>query len=284
MTEKLFTTGFEQQFQNTKTVESYGGTAKYLSIKPEFSNSDVPVLMAPGWSEGFGAFHDSAEELYENGRHVLLVEHTRTGGSPEELGFEREVEHKANTLLEVLDDAGVERADVIAHSEGALNTIVAAFKRPEKFRNVILAMPAGMIGKDSVLKLAGRFAPKMARSLTKDTFENPQIGTAINIGGAAYIAKNPAKAMREVSAMAETTIDDVVGVLREQGVHVGVLQSNADTVFPPDRIEQSVRLEDPFANVDAYASVAAKDAGHDDLLIHPERATNGALQMLAQFE
>ena len=283
MTEKLSTTSFEEQYKNAKNIESYGGAARYLDIRPEFSNGELPILVASGWSEGRKSFHDTAKEIYSENLRVLLVDHARNGRVPEDSSVNREIEHKANTLLGILDDTGIDKVNVIAHSEGTLNTIAAAIRKPEQFNVIILAMPAGLIGKDSVLKLAGRFVPKLARSISKDTYENPRIGTAVNVGGAAYIVKNPAKAAREVSAMANTTIDEVLGELREKGIKIGVLQSHSDTIFPDERIEKHIRLDGPFANVDSYASVVAKDAGHDDLMIHPERATRGALQMIGQF-
>lgn len=293
MSERLSTApSFDEQLNSVKSVESWGGQTEYVFIHPESSVSDTPILMASGWSEGRNAFKDSAREVYKAGRSAILVDHARQGGrensehsvheSVDE--FHDEILHKANSLLEIIEDSGIDKVDVIAHSEGALNAVVAALQRPEKFNTVILAMPAGMIGEDSVLKLAGRFAPKVGRSLTKDMFDNPRMGLAINLGGGKYISQNLAKAKLEVEAMAETAIDDALKLLKEAGINIGVLQSHADTVFPANRIEENVRLDGEFANVDSYASVVAKNAGHDELLIHPERATKAALQMIRQFE
>lgn len=293
MSEQLSTLPtFEQQFENVHTVDSWGGETTYVHIKPEHPVSEHPVLMASGWSEGRHAFKDSAKEVYNSGREAILVDHARRGGAGHDsrpshsifTEFHGEVLHKANSLLEVIEASGIDKVNVIAHSEGAINTVVAALQRPQKFNTIILAMPAGMVGKDSLSKLMGRFAPKLIRSMTKDMGENPETAKDINFGGVKYVARNPAKAIREARSMAETSIDDVLELLITDGINIGVLQSNADSIYPAHRIETNVRLEGGFANVDAYASVAAKDAGHDDLLIHPERATNAALQMIAQFE
>lgn len=294
MTELLSTTpGFDEQFADAHIVDSWRGEAEYVQITPENPESNVPILIASGWSQGRKAYKESAEEAYRQGRTSILVDHARHGGiksanntaRPLEVEeFHNEILHKANTLMEIIDDVGAEKVDVIAHSEGALNTVVAALQKPEKFSTIILAMPAGMIGSDSVLKLAGRFAPKMVLSVTKDMIDNPNIAAAINTDGTKYIAKNPVKAAKEVQAMAETSIDDTLELLRAKGIKVGVLQSRADTVFPAHRIEQNVRLDGHFANVDAYASVNARWAGHDELLINPKRATVAAIQMIRQFE
>lgn len=272
--------------RTSHSIESFGGKLEVVDITPEHPASDVPVLIAGGWSEGSWSLEQSAEEISEgnNPRRVLLIDHARHGKPDTDSDYSRETNHRANSLLSALDELGIEKADVIAHSEGALDAVLAAVQYPEKFRSLVLVAPAGMIGEDSFLRLAGRFMPKQAKSLTKDLKENPKIANRVNLGGLAYISKNPAKATRELSAIANTPIDEVLVDLRQAGVHIGLIQSHADPVFPASRIEQHVVLDEVQGNVDAYASVAAKDAGHDDLLIHPERSTRAAVQLIEQFE
>lgn len=278
---------FEDQYGAVYPVESYGSNARYIDVDPH--TPEIPLLVAGGWSEGFWSLKDAAEVIFEGSdsipaRRALVVEHPRFGKADDNpTEYADVVYHKSDTLLSVLEDAkkvkDFEKVNVVAHSEGAINSIVAALQEPELFNNIVLAMPAGMIGKDSVLKLAARFTPKVLRSLTKDTFDNTSTGIAINAGGSAYIGKNPVKATQEVIAMANTTIDEAIESLREKGVKVAILQSNADTVFPAKRIEQQAIPEGQFI-VDAYSSVIAKDAGHDDPLINPQRSMLGAMQII----
>jgi pimeloyl-ACP methyl ester carboxylesterase len=270
--------------QTTRSVESFGGKAKFVDIRPESLVSEIPVLVAGGWAEGSKSLGQVGREISVGGRRAILVDHARFGKVQDRSDYPAEIVHKANTLLAVLDEVGIDKVDVIAHSEGALNAVYAAMQQPERFRSLILVAPAGMIGEDSVLALAGRFAPKVIRGLSKDFVENPKAAFIINSTGLPYMAKNPAKAAREVKTIADTTIDSALVDLRHSDIQIGLIQSHSDPVFPAERIEKHIVLDDELGNVDAYASVAAKDAGHDDLLIHPERSTRAAMQMIEQFE
>jgi len=266
---------------NRNTVESYGGEASFLILEAESTETGIPVIVAGGWSEGTGSLLSVGKQITANKRRAILIDHARSGGPSAELDIS-ETEHRANTILAVLEKAGIAKADVIAHSEGALDITLAALKCPEKFRNIVLMAPAGMIGDDSILALASRFAPKLIRGATKDMIDNPKVAIRINTDGSKYIAKNPIKAAREVSDMANIRIDSMLSGLRASGIHVGLIQAHSDPVFPDERIFDNTKVAQD-GNVDAYASSVTENAGHDDVLIHPIRA-EGAIQMLEHFE
>ena len=100
-------------------------------------------------------------------------------------------------------------------------------------------------------------------------------------------------------------ISKIAEILREKGLKIGLIQSRLDRVMPHRRIEEQVIIEGLSksvkrrwpkkklvyeidgnqirGNVDAYASIASRKAGHDELLIHPERAARAALTMLNQL-
>lgn len=275
---------YNHQFGEVHRINSFGGTAEYVDMCPEVQVSDTPVLVAGGWTVGRKASKQAAKEIYDQGKRVLLVDHARSGSAPEDASYSKEVLHKANTLMAVLDEAGVDKTDVIAHSEGALSAVVAGLMHPERFRNLVLVAPAGMIGEDSLLRLASGFGPKMARSISRDMVENPKVASTIVTAATPYILKNPLKSGREINSIAKTSISTVLRELNQAGIRVGLIQSNSDPIFPAKRIQEQVSQEEHSLNVDAYASVAWEKAGHDDLLIHPERTVRGALQMIEQFE
>lgn len=275
---------FNEQYSDVHPVDSYGGSATYVDIWPEEQVSDVPVVLAGGWSIGLRALRGVSEELYAHGRRNIVIDHCRDGEVPEHDIYPRDVLHKANTLLRAMDDAQIEKVDVITQSAGALDAVVAASLQPERFRSLVLVAPAGMIGEDKVSSLAARFVPKMVRNYTRDLIENPKAEAAILLGGSAYIRKNIRKAWSEVNTIVNTRIDTVLTDLRAAGIKVAVLQSHDDKVFPPDRINRHVNLHETEGNIDTHASVAWKKAGHEDLIIHPERTAAGALQFIEQFE
>jgi pimeloyl-ACP methyl ester carboxylesterase len=293
------TASFESQVDNLKSVDSHGGQAHFEYFRPEvLREGSVPVLIAGGWSEGTQSLRDTAEEAYKEGREVILVDHARSGGlKAGETDYNPEVAHKSRTLLNIINELRLEKVDVIAHSEGSLNAVLAATQQPEKFRNIILVAPAGLIGEDSIPRLIGRFVPKIARGMTKDMKEikqrDPESAKRFAKSGPTYMRSNIRKGLREVGAIAHTQIDGQLDDLRSAGIHIGVLQSHRDSGFPDKRIYKHIVLQeadgaagyqDLQTSVHSYASVASIDAGHDDLIIHPERSTRAALDMLAELE
>lgn len=283
---KIKTPSFEEQIHNKSTVESHGGIANYTYFKNESPREGVlPVLVAGGWSEGTASLRDSAEVVYKDGRSVILVDHARDGRQKDQTdNTNPETAQRAHTLLGVLDAENLKKVDVIAHSQGALDAVVAAKLHPERFNSIVLVAPAGLIGEDSVPRLVSRFVPKIIRGITKDAREikqrDPESAKRFANAGPSYIKANPMKGLREVGAIARTQIDQDLLDLREAGIKIAVLQSQGDRGFPANRIGKQVIIHELEGNIDAYASVAAKDAGHDDLIIHPERATQAAVDLL----
>lgn len=284
------TVEINSQIQNLKIAESLGGQVNYFHSRPEvIREGSLPVLIAGGWSEGTESLADTAQEVLKNGREVLTLNHNRSdtdAGSTYE--GHPETMNRAETLISILDDAQLDRVDVIAHSEGALDIELAARLHPELFRNIILVAPAGMIGKDSLPRLLGRFSRKVARGYFVDMREikkrDKQSAKRFAKSDPEYFKANPRKGLREIGAIAASQIDQDLVSLRANGIKIGLLQSHSDRGFPDKLIGEHVILDETVGNVDAYASVASKRAGHDDLIIHPERSTRAALDMLTNLE
>ena len=197
---------------------------------------------------------------------------------------------QVESLLSIIEDGQLEKAEIVTHSAGALPAVIAASRHPERFSKLVLSMPAGTF-EDSVQDLLRRYLPKLGRSLTKDTLDNPRTGTSINLGGLAYILKRPLRSYREIEAITGTKIKKSLAELsRREDVKVAIMQANADPLFPPNKIENNLlgRTRDSRGRfrggselmVDAYASVNNRRAGHDDLMINPENAASGALDIL----
>ena len=278
---------FEEQFAD---VRRYGGgreTVEYVDLRPENWSEERPIVFVGSGSASLRSLGDLGQTLYERQRRVLLVDFTESNRSrypKEKLCSDEwiyaETVNKSNLLIGVLIEAQIKKADVIAHSEGVLTAAVAAEYYGHFFDKLVLAMPAGMIGTDSISELLRRFMPKITRGLREDMRDNPKTGLAVNLGATSHAVKKPMKTYQEASGIAKTTIDKTLNSLRNQELKVGILQAYEDPVFLQNRIRKNVRLEGPYANVDAYASLRAKNAGHDDLLINPKRSVTAALQML----
>ena len=273
--------GFARSFNDIKKVETNIGQVEYVDLWPENAASDcLPIMVVGGWSIGRNSLHDFGKDIYNNQRRSLIVDWGQSLGGRRLHETNKRLQSRAESLIRVLDDAGIEKVNAVAHSEGALFVARVAHDCPERFDSLVLAMPAGLIGDDSVTKLTGRYLPKLARSLTRDTIDNPSMGTSINSRGSAYMVKHPAESAKRVKDLAGASINELLPLLKLRGVKVGVIQANADNLFPPKRLGEHVRPTGPMPNVDSYASLIDKKAGHDQLMIKSEPSAQAVIQVL----
>lgn len=269
---------FENQFDHQLTLETQGGTARYVYVEPEelASPDALPVLVSGGWSVGIKSLRDAAKVLHDYGYSAILVEH-----EPSTLSG------KADTILRVLDELEIPKVNAITQSEGAITTAMAALRAPERFKTLILEAPAGLSGKDSTGRLIGRFALKTGMVATYDFARNPGAVYNFMSSSSQYIARSPRRSLREVKAIAGTSINETLAKVREAGVKVGVVQSRADRGFSHKKIYEQLVYEngdDLGLHVDAYASIANRRAGHDHIILNAPQAIKCALQLIGNLE
>lgn len=280
---------FESQIHSRYQIDSFGGIAEYTVIQPEILKPGaLPILIAGGWGEGIASLQDSARVVCEGGHEVILVDHTKDLGNPTEypnIWLPSVTVQNANTINKILSNEGISRAHVIAHSRGGLEATLAALQEPERFKSIIFANSAGLIGEDKFLPMAVRFGRNIGRYATKD-FENPRANSRLIAGALKYLATNPRRTWQEFNTVADITIASSLADLRQAGIKVGVIQAPADHGFPVKRVEQQVDAFTDNNNADIYTRTAS-NAGHEDIVIKASdsRGTmRTALEMINRFE
>lgn len=267
-------------------VESSVGKFSVVEVSPLHPKTNIPIIIAPGWSESSGLFGNSQEVLAQRGRTSFVFDHPRKGGEitldsrypPPEL-------RRALALLGLIKHSGQQQVDIIAHSEGAVYTTIAACIEPEKFRNLVFIGPAGMIGKDTLSALLARLIKKTSRALAqggtaKESEARKGISQAIkrlHAGAAKYVAKNPSRALSEVRALVNSDIAPILPHLRDQGMGIVVIHHADDELFPMERIQQTVKPEQ-------INGILAVTGLHDDFYVHPDKYTVAAEIMLDSLE
>jgi len=278
------------------------------------SAKKVPVLFVPGMFAGPKAYENPILKLEQTGRRVLSLEqprhsdnlkdsynayiemvregHTDNASSDiigqriatiesrwkrlvEEYTYPRETLRRALTLLGYLELKGVDHADIVGHSEGGIDAVVAAFLNPDKIRNLVLVETGGMIGEDTIRSIAGRSRKVDTRpralpvydetapdrdQISAEREHDPAKGEQLRTEIAAfaenrasisrleelrmvnYLASNPRRAYGEVDALARSPITRLLHILREEGhkvamIHAaGEIDETGDEMFPLRRI------------------------------------------------
>ncbi len=279
--ETLATVGlsFERQFWQKERLVSPYGQALVVDVQPETLTDQIPILIAPGWSEDCQTYRKTLSAAFNLGRRALSLGYSRlSGGVIENEGYPEVELRKALLILDALKEKGIDRVDVIAHSEGAINVLIAAMVNSSGFRNIVLDKPAGLIGKDTKPALMGRFIKMLFEEtiIRPPLFTDPTSSNRTDTRTAFYIAEDPARVTKEIDAMITFEIRDLMKVLHDTGIMFSVISGVNDPLFPVSKqIEYMRKSGEP--SVGGYYSVIG---GHNELSIHPNKHAVLALDAL----
>jgi esterase/lipase len=189
----------------------------------------------------------------------------------------KEIRRQATAIYEVLmykiGKATKKEISLITHSIGGPNALVAILMVKEEMPtakiNVTIINSAGTIGKDSVFKLAGRFAEKMRNKQNQKTLSSATKKIA-------YL-KNPLQANNELIGMTGFQIDALMRELRKMGVGISVIHSENDRMLPADRVKENL-------NSEHADEIHFMEGTHNQLYHDPEKYVAKAEEMLSTLE
>ena len=209
--------------------------------------SPYPVIMAPGFLEDSPATRDQQSQLLEDevmamvehGFRTISALHPRNNriiqapegfhlGNPEK-SFPDDAFQRSIDLLQLIEQKGLEKVNVVAHSQGGVDTLVAANIAPEKFKHIVLVNSAGLMGHDTLLGLASRFV----RQLPKNSMKQQLDGTIAAM-------KNPLRALNEARGVTQSDILELIYRVQEEGVSTSLILNEDDPLFPADQILERI--------------------------------------------
>jgi pimeloyl-ACP methyl ester carboxylesterase len=282
-------TSFEKQFARREKIKVAGGAAETVDVSPENPPDKNPVFFAPSWGCTLEVYKPALETLVHQQRRVISLNHPRIGGSMKGVSadalskYPKEELRKALNILDILEQKKIYKVDAISHSEGSINLIIAATLHPEKFRNIVLYAPAGLIGKDTLKRLAsghkkassGR-APTLMPLIPPNPIEE-KVGRASVTEGVKYIAKNPWRSFNEVKNISATQIENMLRSLHEKGIGIVIMSGVDDPVFPIENMQKIVK----YNMIDGFLSLIG---GHGEIGNNPEHFMVAAENMLTKSE
>ena len=128
------------------------------------------VVLVHGWGACVYTFREAVPALARAGRRVLAFDLRGHGLSDKPVGRGKySVDALCADLRDVMDAAGVDRADLLGHSLGGGVALHFALTYPERIRRLVLAAPVGLtsISLPTIGHLlTPRFTDRFARYLT----------------------------------------------------------------------------------------------------------------------
>lgn len=271
------------QLKHPDEIDLYeGGAMKVVDVKPEKPKTDIPTFWLCGWGATVEVHEDNIINLAERGRRTLAIDapHGIDSANLEESATERgqaipDIElRKVAALLKTLDEKGIEQTDIVAHSEGAIYGTLAALLRPEKFRNMVLVDPAGLVGEDTTGRLVKGAALDIAlqtariykKLLTKQGLEAFKQSNTATKALAQVFAKNPRHTVESIGIIAQSQIQEILETLKNLGIKIAIVHAVDDKFFSMDKVQKQTTAK----MADGFYSVKGT---HNQLYLHPEQYT-----------
>ncbi len=257
----------EEQFDRPEMLNLAGGDIAVHDVLPRQEKTPVPTVLAPGWSVTPETYKANIVQLVKAGRRVISPDAPHGVDTEPQDGYPAAELRKMASLMQALDAKGVERADVVTHSEGALWTVIAASLHPERFRNIVLVNPAGMISKDDIARLAVGFSKDIVGQVVRDITEKDPDRAKLNaLTSLQTTSKGPLHTLREVFAIANSDIRGMLAELKQKGVGISVVAGTEDQAFPIERMNEVLDKD----QLDGFYSVTGS---HNELISQPEKHT-----------
>jgi hypothetical protein len=234
-----------EQFDDAESIDLKGEQIKIIDIAPEKLKTEVATLMVPGFSATPEDMKDAIIQTAETGRRVISAE------TPHGIDANEASERKLEAILQTIEGKGLDKVNVITNSEGAIYVTAAAALFPEKFENIVLIEPAGLIGKGSFWGVLERFAQD-AREETRKHKSQPKLKyPAPRVIGVKQILSDLFASIKEVNAIAKADITETLKKLHELGIGVSIIHAVDDKVFPMEKVQKMVKAN----MIDGFYSV-----------------------------
>lgn len=257
---------FDFQFNDRERVELSGDSVEIYDIKPEEEKTKIPVFVSPGWAATPEVFEENMRGLVDSGRRVLSVDASHgIGHEFSESDYPDAELRKLAALLECLENKQIEKTDVVAHSEAAIYSIIAAKMHPEKFRNIVLVNPAGLIEEENIRRLSVGFSLDIFREIIRSINEKKIRKPIFNKHriGAREISKDPVASIKEVFAISSVQIQDMMlDLINSSDVSISIIHAAEDRAFPVEKVK---------AVADKLGISFMQAAGtHNEVYLNPE--------------
>lgn len=274
---------FEEKWQERATLGFPGGSVEVYDLHPDNEKTAVPVVFIPGWG--------GTPEMYKKNLEVLVGLNRRTISANAPHGIESELhpsesEHmpdaelrKVAAFMQMLDDKKIEKTNAIGHSEGCIDVVIAATLYPERFKNIVLVNPGGMIGEDNLWRLSTCFTKDIVKTyvdaVKNKTLRGPLMRASKEV--TASVVTSPVKAFREILSISNTQIHEMLKELKKQGIGISIIHGVDDEVFPMDRVQDITTSE----MVDGFYSVKGR---HGQFQLEADLYTKLAESALSALE
>jgi len=256
---------FKEQFLKREEIMSPGGYIKVVDINP--TDNATPILLSSGWGETLEVLRSVIFSIVEiMDRRVFACDYSHLDNiKGYQDDFPASGYMKAHSFINLLDEKEIDKVDAIGHSEGAINIVIAAYLKPERFKNIILVNPSGMMRGDTFYKLTKRFLLEtLFEPITFKSIEKFLIYIKYIYRVIGYVIRNPMQAFREAIGVSRFKIFRLLKNIQKKGVKVSIVVDKNDIIFPAEQVKRSAKR----AKIKNFYMV---EGGHNEIHINSDK-------------
>lgn len=233
---------------------------------PIFDADTVPVIIAPGWTEGQVAFERLRHQFAVLGRPAVTMEHSHAfSATMFNPGLGRAKDIHA-VMKKVHDTYGYDKFDIVAHSLDGVAAKILAEHEGEAVRSLTLMASAGLIEDDTMVDMMSRLKGAALHEMG-NFFKHPAIYQKVALDSLSQFCRNPARGVVEAMYAGNIDIRDGVRELGSQGLRISCVQFARDSIFEVERVNQSTQ-DVPFAVRTIHEM---QHAGHNAPSLYPRQ-------------
>lgn len=244
------------------------------------------VVLVPGWGKSPQSYRGIIEGLKRAGKRVIAYTPSAVDDVNETKGrFPLPQQSRASAILALLAEQSNEPVDVVAHSEGCLNVLIAAQIAPNAFKNFVMHGPPGfstesyarilyralLNARDNAIVAASVYGAEQERYAQK--VADIQAWVRARRYAVGWVA-----CLTEAMYPGRTSIVDVAQGLHQLGHRIAVVIARNDAMIS----------REPFASSAAphlgISRVIHVHGNHDVVCISPAESTRVTLETLSAFE
>jgi len=280
----------ERQFDNPERVEVKNSVVEIHDLIPPELKTEVPTILMPGWSSTGQVLRENIISLAEHGRRVIVASAPHGIESEPHPLYPQIEMRKAEAVLETLRYKNIPIADAVGHSEAGVFLGLAASEDSKRFRNLVLVSPAGLIGPDSLPRLAKGFNEDISRQwghgALRDWEHGKKSWQAIQVALQSWM-EDPRRTWEAIMSMVKTEIPGVLKKLKADGHGITIIHGAHDHAFPMDRMAGKIKAGKTSSGtvtsemVDGFISVRGS---HNELYLQPHPLTELIDQQLDALE
>lgn len=280
----------ENQFDHPETVEVNGTAIDIHDLTPPEQKTEIPTVVVPGWSATASVLKENIVSLAEHGRRVIVASAPH-GVETEASPLYPQIElQKAEAIVGAMDHKDIPVADAVSHSEAGVFLAIGATEHTDRFRNLVLVSPGGLIGPDNLPRLGLDFNRDILGQWAHGAFRNNEHGKkslkAIHEAIKAWI-DDPQKTWQAIMAMVEYEIPDLLKGLKQEGHGITIIHGAHDLAFPMKRMAGSVergQVKPGVVTKDMVDGFISVRGSHNQMYLEPHPFTELIDQQLDALE